>query len=1117
MPYSSIKKSITFIFALVSSFALMANVVDYGIEHNIYSFEDGVQGFRSIKKSKLSISDEHAKLGRQSLKWSYNADGACISLKTNIDYLPINPNPKETSVSSFVFWLYSPSKIDGNLRFTFFKNGKEQCWFDYKLGFQGWRGAWVAFERDMQGRPAENMDELRISLHLNEASHKIGSRDRNGLHKECVRKANKSVLYFDGIIPCSFQDVRHHTPDWQAEFINKETTSHWLLLNKSWKKVLDIPSEEMLTKAQVQELELIRNRFIELICSGKKALSINKVREIESCYNISFNKDGSIKGKPIYFTRYGETFLNLGIKDASSSFNKNGQLLKSFNDKMLSIAVSYLLEKDEAVKKEIADIYIRLTRHLLDQGFAAGSAQGTLHHLGYSMRNFYTAPIIMSDVLAAHGLREEVQQAMEWFSGVGEIKTAPKEKGIDIDAFNTSLMGRMASVLMLENSPYKYAYMKAMSRWIDNGFKITEGTSACFKSDGTVVHHRKAYPAYAIGGFTGACNAVWMFSGTSLKISQESHQILKKALLEMRFYCNLQSFPLAMSGRHPDGEGALIPEHYSRLALAGSPDMQQKVDKELAQAYLRLVQDAANNGIADKKINKDIQFFTSLGYTAEKTPNGTHVYPYNCSMSHRWQNALVTFAGHSRYFWSAEIYNKANHYGRYLTHGSMQIMANPTDSPSAFGSGFQVAGWDWCHIPGTTAAEIPMGQMKANVLNVDKYSGYEEMLLSDETFAGGVSHRDSAGVYAMILHEHDKYNGSLRARKSYFVVENRIVALGSGLENQLENSPLHTTLFQNSLSMEEFESGAPRIYKEIAYCGAKEIINGKANCKTVGRVVLKDKFGNLYIVSSPDSVVFNSSLQKSFHEETDEETEGYFEKAYIYHGNSVKDGSYEYLVVLSPPSNKSTYTETDKPTAIQEDYYKTNAAENRLGKSEELNKTALPYEVIRCDKKAHIVRDNIKNITAIVAFEACGEDDLTSKNLPISELGLASINALAIGDALVKKTSPGLIMYSPNGNGEIVMSVANPDMAFYSGESDDVYKDGKRVERSVYSRTWIDNPSKETQVEFELKGNWKIKSIKNNSTKIDIDSTILCLNKDGKTYICIKTREGATVEFTLNK
>ena len=76
------------------------------------------------------------------------------------------------------------------------------------------------------------------------------------------------------------------------------------------------------------------------------------------------------------------------------------------------------------------------------------------------------------------------------------------------------------------------------------------------------------------------------------------------------------------------------------------------------------------------------------------------------------------------------------------------------------------------------------------------------MLLSDEWFAGGVSHKGVCGAYAMKLHEHDKYNGSLRAHKSFFLFGNRIIALGSDIENSLEGAPVHTTLFQNTASEE---------------------------------------------------------------------------------------------------------------------------------------------------------------------------------------------------------------------------------------------------------------------------------------------------------------------------
>ena len=758
------------------------------------------------------------------------------------------------------------------------KDGKECCHFDYNLGFKGWRGAWVAFERDMQGTPLPNMDKVVIT-----ASDNIKT----------------GRLFFDGIITASFQDVRHHTPDWQAPFVNEKTTSHWLVLNNSWKFNLDIPQKATLSEKDLNDIDTVTKRFISLVLKGN-GINIRNAREKFASYGLKYNPDGTITGKPIYFVRYGETFLNLDIPDAKLAFKKNGQLLRDLNDFLHSLACASKRAKKQEDRDEFTKMYIELTRHLLDQGFAAGSSQGTLHHLGYSMRNFYTAPVLMKEELRKAGLMEEVQQAMEWFSGVGEIKIAPKEPGMDIDAFNTSLMGRVASILMLEDSPYKYAYLQALSRWIDNGMKHTEGLRACFKRDGSVVHHRKSYPAYATGGFTGAVNAVWMLSKTGLAISEESHQNLKDALLAMRFYCYDGYFPLAMSGRHPDGKGALIDKHYSRLALAGTPDGRHDVDHEIGNAL---------NSI----------------------PQGTRYYGFNCSMSHRYDKHLITIAGHSRYIWSAEIYQNANHYGRYTTHGSIEIL--PPATVGAEHSGFSQDGWDWCHIPGATAAVLPMKYMKANVLNVDEQSGYEEMLLSDEWFAGGVTHKCANGAYAMKLHEHDKYNGSLRARKSFFVIGNRVVCIGTDIENSLVGADVHTTLFQNSTDRTDGEGSLIDLEKGI----------------------VQDHAGNIYFVKE-GKAQYRHGKQYSHHEESDAMTEGNFELAYISHGDVIRNASYEYMIFL-PCSEEDYKIACDKE---QIEKYLQN----------------LPYKVLRKDSEVHAIADLKTGIRSFAVFEEGKVDEM---------------------------------------------------------------------------------------------------------------------------------------------
>lgn len=965
--------------ALLYCGALGAQNADF-TDARLLSFEESAAPFSATSGSKLTRSDAHYKHGAHSARWKWSSEGAQLRIHAPVDYLAQNPNPRETSVSTFVFWVYSPRAIDGTLRIEFRKQGRTCAWFDYKLGFTGWRGAWVAFDRDMQGQPEEDMDETIVTI--------LG--------------AKRGTLFFDHWILSSFQDVRQHTADFQAPYINKETDSHWLVLLRSWNNPLEMEVADAVSPTQQRGLDSVKHRLTRILLEGGKPAKIETLRKQYQAYGIAKNSDGTLRGKPIHFVRYGETYINLGddYAERTKALQTHGQLLRQCTDLLYKLAVTYNTTTDSASRRELARMYVTLLRHLLDQGFAAGSAQGTLHHLGYSMRNFYTGPVLMLDVLRKAGMDCEVQQAMEWFSGVGEVKLAPQVAGIDIDAFNTSLIGRLSSILMMRDTPEKVAYLRAFSRWADNGCKYTEGTSPCFKSDGTVHHHRRHYPAYAIGGFDGGVRAIWLLHGTDFAISAESHANQKRALLEMRFYCNQASFPLALSGRHPDGKGALIPWHYALLSKAGTPDGTTATDPELAAAYLRL-------STAEEPDNR---YFTSLGFAPEASPSGNRVYGYNASQSHRRGNWLLTAAGHSRYLWSTEIYQQMNHYGRYLTHGSLQLLGEG-EPVNSFGSGFRQEGWDWCHIPGTTATELPMAEMKAEVLNVDTFSGYEEMLLSDETFAGGVSHEGRNGAFGMILHEHDKYNGSLRARKSFFFFDNRVVALGSGIENAKPGCEVHTTLFQNHLE----QSSDPILVNG-------ETITEYPYVRTLTGGVLRDNLGTGYFIPR-GKVRVTRARQHSLHEETDAPTEGDFAKAWINHGGVIDDGSYEYLQVVKASDAEMTAYAAQRP-----------------------------YRVLAHSRRAHIVRDLPTGVTGYVLFEAG-----------------------AVGDSLLLDASlPSLVMIGGSDDAKTI-SVCDPDLRFYEGPSDELYTpDGKRIERSIYSRKWIDNPSIASHLQLTLNGRWAL-------------------------------------------
>ena len=233
----------------------------------------------------------------------------------------------------------------------------------------------------------------------------------------------------------------------------------------------------------------------------------------------------------------------------------------------------------------------------------------------------------------------------------------------------------------------------------------------------------------------------------------------------------------------------------------------------MASAYLRLVSSDSSSAeqapeympkVSNAQERKIAKRLVENGFRAEPDPQGNLSLGYGCVSVQRRENWSAVARGHSRYLWAAEHYLGHNLYGRYLAHGSLQILTAPqgqTVTPAT--SGWQQEGFDWNRIPGVTSIHLPLDLLKANVLNVDTFSGMEEMLYSDEAFAGGLSQGKMNGNFGMKLHEHDKYNGTHRARKSFHFIDGMIVCLGSDIENTNTDYPTETTIFQLAVTDKE--------------------------------------------------------------------------------------------------------------------------------------------------------------------------------------------------------------------------------------------------------------------------------------------------------------------------
>lgn len=808
--------------------------------------------------------------------------------------------------------------------------------------------------------------------------------------------------------------------------------------------------EELLLTLDVRAVGGIYPTVLGVVLDGLKSEYVDRITAslvLKDFYQITY-KNGQVSGVPIYMVRASEAYERIIPNWDKDMLTKMGVEMRAYFDLMKRIAVAYNNAANPVIREEMKKKFLAMYDHITDQGVAYGSCWGNIHHYGYSVRGLYLAYFLMKDVLRETGKLQEAERTLRWYAITNEVYPKPEVNGIDMDSFNTQTTGRIASILMMEDTPEKLQYLRSFSRWIDFGCRPALGLSGSFKVDGGAFHHRNNYPAYAVGGLDGATNMIYLFSRTEFAVSELAHETVKNVLLTMRFYCNKLNFPLSMSGRHPDGKGKLVPMHFAMMALAGSPDGKEEYDSEMASSYLRLISDPsiANDSpeympkVSNAEERKVAKLLIEKGFRLEPDPQGNIAMGYGCVSVQRRSNWSAVARGHSRYLWAAEHYLGANLYGRYLAHGSLQILtAAPGQTVTPATSGWQQEGFDWNRIPGVTSIHLPLEQLQAKVLNVDSYSGMEEMLYSDEAFAGGLSQQKMNGNFGMKLHEHDKYNGSHRARKSYHFIDGMIVCLGSDIENTNTEFPTETTIFQLAVT----DKAGHDYWKN--YQGDKK--------------VWVDHLGTGYYVPTP--IRFEKNFpQYSRMQNTGKETKGDWVSLVVDYGKAPKNGSYEYAVL--PQTNETLMKKfAKKPT----------------------------YKVLQQDRNAHIVESVSEQIISYVLFET------PETTLP--------------GGLLQRVDTSCLVMIHKGSADKIKLTVAQPDLALYRGPSDEAFdKDGKRIERSIYSRPWIENASSEIPVTVTIKGQW------------NVEETPFCkvISSDKKqTVLQFSCKDGASFEVELRR
>ena len=816
--------------------------------NTLYQFEKGIpSNFIIGKNSKIEITKEKFKDGTSSLKWDFEKN-SILTIKGDVGYKVFQKGKQEKARSSFVMWIYNKKPIDDKMQVQFKKKGEVKSYFSINMNFTGWRTMWVQYDRDMSGKAEENMDEITF-----------------------IAPNANGEIYIDQIYTSILIDPRHNARDEQVDFVNLQAdnavNSHWMALYKNYNAISQNKDIQKLTSEEIKGIRSVENRFKNDIIKKEKVNSklIEKNREkLQEYLTMTVVSPQTI-------------VLYKDFSEEEKSYLKDVQI-KEYGSWLRELAFMYNSTEDKKYKKEIYEIFKKGLNHLYEQGWTKGSCQGTIHHLGYQVRELYQSIFLMKEPLLKDKNLKQAKEMVTWYSAMGILYTPNSEiKGVNADVLNTMLPGMLIAILLNDDDKVTASQLYQLNHYLTKSIDYAPGLLGGFKEDGSMFHHMQNYPAYAKGAFEGLTPIMYYLGNTAFALDDYSFNIVKKAVLMTRVYSNTHTWLISISGRHPDDRFQISDEVFRYLALG------KKVgnDSELANAYLRL---APQGRFAEE--------LSSLGFKAETTPQGAWTMNMSSLQLHRRDNWLIGVKGYSRYLVGNETYIKNNLFGRYMSYGNFQILEN-----SLIESGYVQQGWDWSHFPGTTAIALPIDKLKSPISQVDIYSGVEEMLLSDETFSGGNSLNNN-GMFAMKLHEHSKYNDTHRARKSVFLFDNRVILLGSNIEHKSDYET-HTTLFQNYLSDKNSISKVEKIKNNN---------------------FILDIQNNLYKVVE-GNLKYKNGLQHSLDQNKGTPTENYYEMAYINHGKNPKNQKYQYaILVKGDKEEQEIFKKNSNYQVLQQDY-----------------------------------------------------------------------------------------------------------------------------------------------------------------------------------------------------
>ncbi|MGG1517163.1 polysaccharide lyase family 8 super-sandwich domain-containing protein [Paenibacillus oryzisoli] len=324
-----------------------------------------------------------------------------------------------------------------------------------------------------------------------------------------------------------------------------------------------------------------------------------------------------------------------------------------------------------------------------------------------------------------------------------------------------------------------------------------------FYDDGSFIQHD--YFPYA-GGYGKALlqditDTLWLVSGSQW----DNHDPQKANIFNWYFEAfepNLYKGQIinAIDGReisreYTFGGYSIVNALLTQIELAGNPYVEQQksaIKYHIENASVRSFLSSATiwNMQKAKKVLNDP---TVQPYS---TPQGNFNFYNQDNVVHRGDNWLYSISMHSDRIANYETVSNENLKGWYEADGMTQLYLDPLDYLSLFWTTV-----DPSRLPGITV-DRDVNRPAATSANrpyidVSKYAGDGELM--SNSWTGGVSMDGEYGTAGMDFKQHNYADMDVSAKKSWFMFDDEIVALGAGI-NSTSDRPIETIVENRPLN-----------------------------------------------------------------------------------------------------------------------------------------------------------------------------------------------------------------------------------------------------------------------------------------------------------------------------